>query len=146
MSGMNNCQNCGRDNEASSIFCRFCGTRFGNNPQPQRGSFDYGAPSPYSWKTDEFQTKAGVRPTAAGGFSSAPVALHGGNSPLSHTDPRVRCPFCTSLVIPRIERKISTAGWITFSLLLVFTVIFFWIGLLIKENVAYCPVCNARMS
>jgi hypothetical protein len=45
-----------------------------------------------------------------------------------------------------MEKRVSTAGWIVFSVLLVFTLIFFWIGLLMKENVAVCPVCRARPS
>ena len=48
--------------------------------------------------------------------------------------------------LPVTERRVSTAGWIVFSALLVFTVIFFWIGLLMKENVAVCPVCKFRLS
>jgi hypothetical protein len=45
-----------------------------------------------------------------------------------------------------IERRVSTAGWIVFSVLLVFTLIFFWIGLLMKEDVSVCPVCRNRIN
>ena len=151
---MNSCQNCGRANDASSVFCRFCGTKFGSAPQTQNAQFDYSAPRPYSWKTDEFQTKAGTRDTmanAAGSFAYAPAAnaslgLYGNHAPISPTDPRIRCPICSSVVMPRVERKISTAGWITFALLLVFIFPLFWIGLLIKENVPFCPVCDGKLS
>jgi uncharacterized Zn-finger protein len=139
---MNACKSCGRMNDASSVFCRFCGTKFaGGTQQQQPQQFDYTSPRPYSWKTDEFQTKAGPRSPAGG-----PVTVQEKFAPLAPDDPRIRCPFCSSLVAPRIERKISTAGWITFALLLVFVFPLFWIGFLIKENVAYCPVCDAKLS
>ena len=57
-----------------------------------------------------------------------------------------RCPNCGTSVLPIIERKVSSAGWITFSLLLVFTIVFFWIGLLMKEDVSVCPVCRTRLN
>jgi LITAF-like zinc ribbon protein len=57
-----------------------------------------------------------------------------------------RCPNCGTNTMPLIERRISTGGWIVFSLLLVTTFIFFWIGLLMKENVSICPVCRAKLN
>jgi hypothetical protein len=45
-----------------------------------------------------------------------------------------------------MDRRVSTAGWVVFSVLLVFTLIFFWVGLLMKEDVAVCPVCKYRLS
>jgi hypothetical protein len=48
--------------------------------------------------------------------------------------------------MPIIERRVSTAGWIVFSVLLVFTLIFFWIGLCMREDVAVCPVCRSRLN
>jgi hypothetical protein len=50
-----------------------------------------------------------------------------------------------SNMMPRLERKISTAGWITFAVLLVFFFPLFWIGLLIKEDVHICPACNTQV-
>ena len=47
---------------------------------------------------------------------------------------------------PRIERRISTAGWITFAVLLVFFFPLFWIGLLIKEDAVVCQTCNLRVN
>lgn len=61
-------------------------------------------------------------------------------------DANYHCPRCGSSYLPVIDRRISTAGWIVFSCLLVFTVIFFWVGLLMKEDVAVCPVCRAKVS
>jgi len=59
---------------------------------------------------------------------------------------RYRCPNCGTNYLPVMDRRISTAGWITFSLLLVFTIVFFWIGLLMKEDVPVCPICRSRVS
>ena len=50
-----------------------------------------------------------------------------------------------SNMMPRMERKISTGGWITFAVLLVTIFPLFWIGLLIKEDVHTCPACNMRV-
>jgi DNA-directed RNA polymerase subunit RPC12/RpoP len=61
-------------------------------------------------------------------------------------DSNYHCPRCGSSYLPVIDRRVSTAGWIVFSCLLVFTVIFFWIGLLMKEDAAICPVCRFRVS
>jgi len=67
------------------------------------------------------------------------------NAPL-HLGANYRCPNFGTTTLPIIERRISTAGWITFALLLVFTFIFFWIGLLMKQDVSVCPVCRATLS
>jgi DNA-directed RNA polymerase subunit RPC12/RpoP len=56
-----------------------------------------------------------------------------------------RCPHCGTQNLPIITRKISTPGWIVFAVLLFFTLIFFWIGLLMKEDVRICPVCGLRV-
>jgi hypothetical protein len=56
-----------------------------------------------------------------------------------------RCPRCGSQNPPLITRQISTAGWITFAVLLATTGILFWIGLLIKEDVRVCSTCNLKL-
>jgi len=38
------------------------------------------------------------------------------------------------------ERRTRRTTW------LVFTVIFFWIGLLMREDVSVCPVCKFRLN
>ncbi|MEQ1765187.1 MAG: LITAF-like zinc ribbon domain-containing protein [Pyrinomonadaceae bacterium] len=107
---------------------------------------------PYSWQTDEFQTKTkgrqrstvehfpGLNPNIVPGAQAMTL-----NSPRDITG-NYRCPNCGTHYLPVIERKISQAGWITFALLLVFTFIFFWIGLLMKEDVSVCPVCRIRLN
>lgn len=136
------CQNCGQGNAPESQFCRFCGTKFlMRQPAPQ-SDYTVQAPRPYSWKTDEFQTQAEARKTAADTqFANFPVALR---------DPQFmtgsyRCPNCMSQFLPRIERRISTTGWVVFAVLLVVFFPLFWIGLLIKEDVQICPSCSLRL-
>jgi hypothetical protein len=108
---------------------------------PQQG-YDYQAPRPYAWKTDEYQTHTDPRKTNAGA-TSAP-------QPLVSRDPQFltgnyRCPNCMSQFLPRIERRISTTGWIVFAVLLVLFFPLFWVGFLIKEDVHVCPSCNTRV-
>jgi len=146
------CQNCGKLNAGESNFCRFCGTKFTvRQPMPEN-PYDYSAPRPYAWKTDEFQTQAEPRPTERANvptqpfnpsnYQPAPLAYRPGQQAVGP----FTCPRCGNRQMPLMERRVSTAGWITFSVLLVFTVIFFWVGLCMKEDVAVCPVCRWRYS
>ncbi len=152
------CQNCGQLNGDESNFCRSCGLRFTNQPPTATGSdYEYAPPRPYSWKTDEFQIskpdvqktrqKTHVQPPAAQmplpAQNFAPQSL--AYQQPGQLDRNYHCPRCGSQYLPIVERKISTAGWIVFSVLLVFTFIFFWIGLLMKEEVRVCPVCRAKV-
>src|SRR5215216_4750793 len=139
------CQNCGQGNAPESQFCRFCGTKFLVSqpmPQQQQQNYGYQAPRPYSWKTDEFQTQAEARKqTANAAFSAQPLA----NRDQQYLSGNYRCPNCMSQFLPRIERRISTTGWIVFAVLLVLFFPLFWVGLLIKEDVQICPSCNLRL-
>ncbi len=146
----NQCTNCGQANSVESKFCRFCGSRM---PDPYFQPADpMNARRPYSWKTDEFQTKAGSRQrSTVEHFPGVNPNIAPGPQAMSLNSPRditgnYRCPNCGTHYLPIIERRISTAGWIIFSLLLVFTFIFFWIGLLMKEDVSVCPVCRIRLN
>jgi RNA polymerase subunit RPABC4/transcription elongation factor Spt4 len=153
------CQNCGNINTAESKFCRFCGTKFlSAQPAPapsQPPSYDFEAPRPYVWKTDEFSTQNEARRTVGGTSRVGPL---GQTSPFGSDRPQplayrqpdqlsqpYRCPHCMSQFLPRVERRISTAGWITFAVLLVFFFPLFWIGLLIKEDVRICPSCQTQV-
>ena len=138
------CQNCGQGNAPESQFCRFCGTKFliAQPMQQQQPNYGYQAPRPYSWKTDEFQTQTDPRKTAPGsGFAPQPLA----NRDPQFMSGNYRCPNCMSQFLPRIERRISTTGWIVFAVLLVLFFPLFWVGLLIKEDVQICPSCNIRL-
>lgn len=154
---MNKCQNCGNINTAESNFCRFCGTKFlydqtANSPAPP---FDYASPRPYAWKTDEFTTGTEARKTIGG---TVQMQHQGRTAPFNPNQPQqlvyqqpqyptqpYRCPHCGSPYLPRMDRRVSTAGWVTFAVLLVFFFPLFWIGLLIKEDARICPSCLYRV-
>lgn len=152
---MMQCTQCGRENADRTQFCRFCGTRleaFDGFPQQHASDYQFAPPRPYAWKTDEYQTQSERRvrnvPETGPLYSSGtqyPLAqpFYGGNRYIAAN---YICPNCGTTALPITERRISSAGWMTFALLLVFTVVFFWIGLLMKENVSVCPVCRATLS
>ena len=52
-----------------------------------------------------------------------------------HRNRGFRCPYCGSTENPVFREKISAAGWVVFALLLVTTIILFWVGLLIKKSI-----------
>jgi len=154
---MNPCQNCGKLNTPETSYCRFCGTKFNFQQPVLENPYDYTAPRPYAWKTDEFQTQNEARKTlpidqvqpATTPFAQVNQTYR--PAPLTYqqnqqmTQP-FRCPSCMSQFLPRLERRVSTAGWITFAVLLVFFFPLFWIGLLIKEDVYVCQSCNSRIN
>jgi predicted RNA-binding Zn-ribbon protein involved in translation (DUF1610 family) len=149
------CQNCGKFNAYESHFCRFCGTRMmAQQPQAQDPDpYGHGAPRPYSWKTDEFQTSRPQRGTdqinrGQAADNTSPIYQP---APLAYSQPQnvfatFGCPQCGSRHMPRLEKRISTSGWITFAVLLVFFFPLFWIGLLIKEEVQICQICNTKIN
>ncbi len=150
------CHVCGQANSEQSNFCRFCGTTF-LQPQQEK-DYDFSPPRPYVWKTDEFEiSRAKQRKTGQFRFNeSAPNTAPVQNQPfqtqqLAYRQPYgiakgYNCPRCNSQVAPRVEKKISNAGWIVFAVLMVAFFPLFWIGLLIKEDVYICPVCDFRSS
>lgn len=147
---MNKCQNCGQLNDYASNFCRFCGV---NMVQPQQANQYVAAPPrPYLWKTDEFQINDKSAPKTqqfqqAQLFQTNPnVNQAMAHAHSAHPTTHFRCPRCGTNNLPIIKRQISTAGWVTFAVLLVMTFIFFWIGLLIKEDVQVCSVCGLRLN
>ena len=150
------CQNCGQTNNYGSNFCRFCGTKFLQSQFENENGHEFSQPRPYSWKTDEFQIPESqaqkskqihqVQPLP-NPFSTFQTAQP---QPLAHQQsqnaaPGYRCPNCASQLFPKVVRKISTGGWIVFAVLTVTFFPLFWIGLLIKEDVRVCSVCNKRI-
>lgn len=154
---MIHCQNCGQTNAPTSNFCRSCGLRitapqvqqFGNNYE---NNYENSPPRPYVWKTDEYQTQNEPRKSKPinqvqplmGQFPAPTQQALAYQRPGQITQ-GYRCPRCSSQYMPRIERRISTAGWIVFAILLVTFFPLFWIGFLMKEEVRTCPVCNLRI-
>ena len=147
------CHACGQANTGQSNFCRFCGVRF-VQMEKQTEYDDFAPPRPYVWKTDEFEiSKAKQRKTEQFNFNdstgmTAPAPEHPFQTQqLVYQKPygiakNYSCPRCSSPAAPRLERKISNAGWIVFAVLLVTIPPLFWIGFLIKEDVPVCPVCS----
>ena len=127
-------------------------------PQPQSqpqngGSYEFAPPRPYSWKTDEFQISESKarKPLSQVQPLGQPFAGNQPAQPLANRQPQYmaqdyRCPRCGSQHYPKYERKISTAVWIVFAVLLVMFFPLFSIGFLIKEDVGMCPVCNLRIN
>jgi DNA-directed RNA polymerase subunit RPC12/RpoP len=149
---MIHCQNCGKENEYNVNFCRFCGNRI-VAPQMQQSYIEENqATRPYLWKTDEFQTNQPARQTQEI-KQVLPVYQNSSyeTQTLIYQQPAFitngyRCPRCGSQNLPITKRQVSTAGWIVFATLLIFTFVFFWIGLLMKEDAKFCPVCNCKVS
>jgi DNA-directed RNA polymerase subunit RPC12/RpoP len=56
-----------------------------------------------------------------------------------------RCPFCQSNLAPKVKRKISTGGWVTFVALLIFCFPLCIIGLFIKDEYRVCRSCGIRL-
>lgn len=149
------CTNCGQVNTDISNFCRFCGTKFLQTQQQTiEPNYEYSPPSPYSWKTDEFQVTENkrqknqqinqVQPLGGNQAPGAPQQLvyqQQQNMAFPY-----RCPRCANQMMPRVVKRISTAGWITFAVLMVMFFPLFWIGLLIKEEVRICPFCNMQIN
>ena len=141
------CPNCRQENENNASFCRSCGNRLTELQTHPLNTDNQTSPRPYMWKTDEFQVSQPTPKTQQ--LNQFPQVPPPYNQPaLMHNQPNYpmsfRCPRCGSQSPPYITRQISTAGWVTFAVLLVTTFIFFWIGLLIKEDVRVCPVCNYK--
>ncbi len=59
--------------------------------------------------------------------------------------PQFRCPFCGSEEVPVVERKISTAGWIVFVVLLLCCFPLCLIALFITEDQRRCYDCGMRI-
>ena len=144
---MSPCRNCGNINAAEAIFCRTCGTKLAAGAPASQAAlpsqFDMPSPRPYSWKTDEFPADNKARGTM-------PIIEHSPRpQQLVQRPPDLleafRCPNCGTHLPPLLERKISTAGWITFAVLLVTVLPLFWIGLLIREDVPVCQVCQTKL-
>ena len=135
------------------MFCRRCGESFRDLHSPARRQRDFEAepPRPYAWKTGELpRSGRGARETGQIDLgpetdnpfrtSELPARYEGG-----HVSPVYRCPHCGTTALPIVTKKVSAAGWVVFSLLLVFTLFLFWIGLLLQEEVRICSVCKRRV-
>jgi hypothetical protein len=154
---MINCGNCGQQNPEGDHFCRRCG--MGLRPAPQRQEigrdFEQTPPRPYSWSTGEFPpdkpARRGARDTRQieigrgldDPFQTSEYPARRGHGPMVSV---YRCPYCGSTSLPIVTKRVSTTGWVVFSVLLVLTLFLFWIGLLLQEEVRVCPSCNRQIN
>jgi hypothetical protein len=118
--------------------------------------YEYSPPRPYSWKTDEFQVaenknsarsksiKSSRSPSLCRKSAAAPAAARSSQS--AKLAYGYHCPRCSSQMPPKVVKRVSTAGWIVFAVLMVIFFPLFWIGLLIKEDVRMCSVCNFKIA
>jgi DNA-directed RNA polymerase subunit RPC12/RpoP len=64
---------------------------------------------------------------------------------------RFRCPFCGSRRMPVRESKVSTGGWIMFTIGIAFVPLFFigliliFLGLSTKDEYTACDACGAKL-
>jgi hypothetical protein len=119
-------------------------------------NYEFQPPRPYVWKTDELKI-ADSRARKSKQINQVQpldnfINNHSAKpQPLAYRQPHNMahtqiCPRCANQQMPRFERKVSTAGWIVFAVLMVVFFPLFWIGLLIKEDVRFCSVCNLRLN
>ncbi len=130
---------------------------------PKVNNFEIAPPRPYSWKTDEFQIAETKTPKAKQISQVQPFAdfrtkpdLNFQQFPPQQIQTQQQqsqaitngyhCPRCRSQLFPRSVKQISNGGWIVFAVLLVTFFPLFWVGLLIKDEMRVCPVCNYRYS
>lgn len=160
------CQKCGQNNAGESNFCRFCGTEFRKLQEQKSVNYEQNQRRPYSWKTDEISLDDNRSKQTEKINRVYPLAnqTHNANQPMVYpTNPELgnrqmqpqfqntlsmgyHCPFCNTNALPIVVKKVSPTGWAVFTVLLITTVIFFWIGLLIQEERRICPACNMRVS
>ncbi len=160
------CQNCGQTNNYGSNFCRFCGTKFVVNQVSNQDGLEETARRPYSWKTDEFQIAEAPKAKQKTINQVQPLGFQF-QQPIQPLQPIMRqptfqpplafqnpqqsaafgfnCPRCAGQSV-KYEKKISTAGWIVFAVLMVTFFPLFWIGFLLKEDVRVCQTCNFRLA
>src|SRR5262249_34470875 len=57
-----------------------------------------------------------------------------------------RCTYCGPRTLPRTKKKVSTAGWVFFWVLLLFLCLpLCWIGLFIKDEFRVCGDCGMKL-
>lgn len=94
--------------------------------------------SPFAIQAPVYLTPPPAAPLPdSGAFGPAPSPVPGSWA--------FRCPHCGSPEPAVRQRKVSTAGWVVFSLLLVFCFPLCFLGLLITEESLQCGMCGTRL-
>jgi len=55
------------------------------------------------------------------------------------------CPYCRSTKPPKLRSKVSTVGWVMFTVLLLTTCVLSPIGLMVRENYRICSHCKITL-
>ena len=128
------CRECNRLNQDTARVCANCGSSL--------------------WLTGQTTPLAGdpkTRPAQSQPQQPPPSAftppVYSPPVPLPYQPPAAgfRCPFCQTTLLPVASQQISTAGWVTFAVLLFTCLPLFWIGLLMKEEQRHCRQCGMRL-
>lgn len=55
------------------------------------------------------------------------------------------CPYCRTTKLPKLQSKVSTVGWVIFTVLLLTTCVLSPIGLLVREYYRICSQCKITL-
>lgn len=164
------CSYCNHQNKDDAHVCVHCGVRLlwsaeGTTPldtadrpsrrtTPEARLADY-IPPPAQW--DQGRPPMPVQPLSRTQYP-APQSPHNSPAPppqgTLYAPPQqfyaphgygFRCPYCQSTLPPLVVEDVSTAGWVTLSVMLLFCFPLFWIGLLMKEEYRRCRSCGVRL-
>ena len=127
------CQRCGTQNSDTDSFCRQCGTALLSRQS---------AYTPYQSSLSKTETAEDETAYLPPQWPNNPQVVQ----PVQLQAVGYRCPNCASQHAPLTKKRISSSGWIVFFVLLFLCPPFFWIGLLMKEEYAVCPMCLDNVS
>ncbi|MCS7079026.1 MAG: hypothetical protein NZ585_03115 [Chloracidobacterium sp.] len=139
------CVNCGQVNETAASRCLRCGASVFELPS-YLGQPDSPPKAPVPSPPPKAPPYTPLRPTPTmDPFPTPPPVTR----PVYLHYPPVTggfvCPYCQTNLPPRLISRVSTAGWITLVVLLLFCWPLFWIGFLIREERCVCRVCGGRL-
>lgn len=136
------CNTCYQKNDDGSPACTTCGAPL-NVLAGQATYIDTGGPGP-----QPPAVATPPAPMANPAWSAAPppvaqpmVVIAGGGV----AGGGFRCPYCNSQFPPRVQKKISTGGWIVFAVLAFTCLPLCWIGLLMTEEQRVCSSCGCKL-
>ena len=127
------CQRCGTQNSDTDSFCRQCGTALLSKQS---------AYTPYQSSLSKTETAEDETAYLPPQWPNDPQPVQ----PVQLEAVGYRCPNCASQHAPLTKKRISPSGWTVFFVLLFLCPPFFWIGLLMKEEYAVCPMCLDNVS
>lgn len=88
---------------------------------------------------------AGAQHTAQQLAQPRPLPQYSATYTGGYRAPHFVCPYCHTDMPPRTSTRISTAGWVTFGVMMFICIPLFWIGLLMTEPQRNCSGCGIRL-